>query len=148
MTYRFTARIACGLDDPEQDDCMLAGLAESDGEGAFSMTFMCDFEEPSAQDVALGFDTHCLVTPDQNTAYGCVRSVELDEGVLRVTLDSTSLAALELSDPVVEVVLCAPEADVARMRHVLARILAHGRPDARPEARSLWDADVAEHPAE
>ncbi|MEV4679842.1 Imm10 family immunity protein [Streptomyces kurssanovii] len=137
MAYRFTAHIACGFDDPEQDDCMLAGLAESDDEEDFSMMFMCDFGEPDAQEVSLGMDTHCLVTPDQGTAYGCVRLVELDGDVLRVTLDPASLAELGLTDPVVEAVLCAPEANTARMREVLARILAYGRPDARPVVRAL-----------
>ncbi|MGW1612468.1 Imm10 family immunity protein [Streptomyces sp. NPDC002285] len=111
---------------------MLAALAEADDEEAFSMMFMCAFGEPSAQDVAHGFDTHCVVTPDQSTAYGCVRAVELDEDVLRVTLDPASLDALELTDPVVEAVLHVPEADTARMLGVLARILAYGRLDARP----------------
>ncbi|MET9890329.1 hypothetical protein ABZZ47_08930 [Streptomyces sp. NPDC006465] len=25
MTYRFTATIACGFDDPDQNDCLMAG---------------------------------------------------------------------------------------------------------------------------
>ncbi|MGK5449576.1 Imm10 family immunity protein [Streptomyces radiopugnans] len=132
MTYRFTARVACGLDDPNEDDCMMAGVAESDDEDAFSLLFMCDFDEPGAQEVSLGMDTHCLVTPDQGTAYGCVREVELSGDVLRVTLDPASLDDLDLTDPVIEVLLRAPAADVARMREVLPRILAYGRPDARP----------------
>ncbi|WP_460064320.1 hypothetical protein [Streptomyces sp. YKOK-I1] len=57
-------------------------------------------------------DTHCLVTPDQGTAYGCVREVELDGEVLRVTLEPSSL-------------------------EVLPRILAYGRPDARPRLIKL-----------
>ncbi|MGW1087736.1 Imm10 family immunity protein [Streptomyces sp. NPDC002596] len=132
MTYRFTARIACGFDDPEEDDCMMAGVAESNDEEGFSLLFMCDFDEPDAQEVSLGMDTHCLVTSDQGTAYGCVREVELDGDVLRVTLDPASLNDLGLTNPVVEALLRAPAADVTRMREVLPRILAYGRPDARP----------------
>ncbi|MFE7712137.1 Imm10 family immunity protein [Streptomyces sp. NPDC057486] len=132
MTYRFTARIACGLDDSDEDDCMMAGVAESNDEQGFSLLFMCDFDEPDAQEVSLGMDTHCLVTPDQGTAYGCVREVVLDGDVLRVTLDPASLDDLGLTDPVVEALLCAPAADVTRMREVLPRILAYGRSDARP----------------
>ncbi|MFI8434295.1 Imm10 family immunity protein [Streptomyces sp. NPDC079020] len=132
MTYRFTARMACGLDDPDADDCVMAGVAESDDEEGFSLLFMCDFEEPDSQEVSLGMDTHCLGTPDQGTAYGCVREVELSADVLRVTLDPASLDDLGLSDPVVEALLHAPPTDVARMREVLPRILAFGRPDARP----------------
>ncbi|MFE2086297.1 Imm10 family immunity protein [Streptomyces sp. NPDC059460] len=132
MTYRFTARIVCGFDDPDEDDCVMAGVAESNDEEGFSLLFMCDFDEPDAQEVSLGMDTHCLVTPDQGTAYGCVREVELDGDVLRVTLDPASLNDLGLTNPVVEALLRAPAADVTRMREVLPRILAYGRPDARP----------------
>lgn len=110
----------------------MAGVAESDDEEAFSLLFMCGFDEPDAQEVRLGMDTHCLVTPDQGTAYGCVREVELDGDVLRVTLDPLSLDDLGLADPVVEVLLRAPAADVARLREVLPRILVYGRSDARP----------------
>jgi Immunity protein 10 len=115
----------------------MAGLAESDDGRAFSLLFMCDFGEPDAQEVSLGMDTHCLVTPDQGTAYGCVREVVLDADVMRVTLDPSSLDSLGLTDPVVEAVLQAPAADVARMREVLLRILAFGGRDARPELITL-----------
>ncbi len=115
----------------------MAGVAESDDEEGFSLLFMCDFEEPDAQEVSLGMDTHCLVTPDQGTAYGCVRTVELDGDVLRVTLDPSSLAALGLADPVVEALLRAPAAEMARMLEVLPRILTYGRPNARPRLINL-----------
>ncbi|MFF0201452.1 hypothetical protein [Streptomyces sp. NPDC005017] len=77
-------------------------------------------------------DTHCLVTRDQGTAYGCVREVELSGDVLRVTVDPGALEDLGLTDPVVEALLRAPQEDVTRMREVLSRILAYGRPEARP----------------
>ncbi|MFE3662578.1 Imm10 family immunity protein [Streptomyces sp. NPDC059164] len=137
MPYRFTARFACGLDDPDEDDCLMAGVAESDDEEAFSLLFMCDFEEPDAQEVGLGMDTHCLVTPDQGTAYGCVREVELHGDVLRVTLDPAFLDALGLAEPTVEALLRAPADDVRRMRKVLPRILAYGRQEARPRLIKL-----------
>lgn len=110
----------------------MAGVAESDDEDGFSLMFMCDLDEPDAQDVSLGMDTHCLVTPDQGTAYGCVTEVHLDDAVLRVTLDPGSLDDLGLTDPVVEALLRAPAEDLARMREVLPRILQYGRPEARP----------------
>ncbi|MFG3047201.1 Imm10 family immunity protein [Streptomyces sp. NPDC048241] len=132
MTYRFTAQLACGLDNPGEDDCMMAGVAESDDGDGFSLMFMCDFDEPDEQEVSLGMDTHCLVTPDQGTAYGCVREVELIGDVLRVTLDPAALDDLGLADPIAEALLRAPAADVTRMRVVLPRILAYGRPDAHP----------------
>lgn len=137
MTYRFTAQLAYGFDEPGQGDCAMAGVAESNNEEAFSLLFMCGFDEPNAQEARLGTDTHCLVTPDQGTAYGCVREVELDGDVLRVTLAPSSLGSLGLTDPVVEALLRAPTADVARMRKVLPRILAYGRPDARPRLIKL-----------
>ncbi|MGW4547336.1 Imm10 family immunity protein [Streptomyces violaceorubidus] len=137
MTYRFTAQVACGLDNPDEDDCVMAGVAESDDGDGFSLLFMCDFDGPGTQEVSLGMDTHCLVTPDQGTAYGCVREVELSGDVLRVTLDPASLAGLGLTDPVVEAVLRAPAADLSRMREVLPRILEYGRPDARPRLIKL-----------
>jgi hypothetical protein len=132
MTYRFTAHSACGFDDPDGDDCVMAGVAESEDAEGFSLLFMCDFEEPDAQEVALGMDTHCLVTPDQGTAYGCVREVDLSDDVLRVVLDPASLNDLGLTDPVVEVLLRAPAEEITRLREVLPRILTYGRPDARP----------------
>lgn len=109
---------------------MMAGVAESDDEEAFSLLFMCSFDEPDAQDRCLGVDTHCVVTPDQNAAYGCIH--ELDGDVRRVALDPSSLDALGLADPVVEALLRAPAADVARLREVLPRVVTYGRPDARP----------------
>ncbi|MFF3937492.1 Imm10 family immunity protein [Streptomyces phaeofaciens] len=137
MAYRFTAQLACGLDEQDQGDCLIAGVAEADDEEAFSLLFMRGFDEPDAQDVRLGMDTHCVVTPDQCTAHGCVREVELDGDVLRVRFDRSSLDALRLSDPVVEALLRAPAADVARLREVLPRILEYGRPDARPRMINL-----------
>nr|WP_040741083.1 Imm10 family immunity protein [Nocardia tenerifensis] len=132
MAYRFTALVACGLDNPDADDCVMAGVAESsDGQG-FSLLFMCDFEEPDEQEVALGMDTYCLVTPDQGTAYGCVSEVVLGEDVLRVSLDPESLDDLGLADTVVEALLRAPDSEVARLREVLPRILSYGRPESRP----------------
>ncbi|MFD0422076.1 Imm10 family immunity protein [Streptomyces parvus] len=111
---------------------MMAGVAESDDGDGFSLVFMCDFDEPETQEVSLDMNTYCLVTPDQGTSYGCVREVELNGDVLRVALDPAALADLGLADPVVEAQLRAPTADVARLREVLPRILAYGRPDAHP----------------
>ncbi|MFB7719190.1 Imm10 family immunity protein [Nocardia sp. NPDC056100] len=131
MTYRFTARLACGCDDPDADDCVLAGVAESDDDEGFILMFMCDFAEPYDQEVALGMDTHCLVTRDQGTAYGCIREVELTDEILRVTLDPESLHDLGLDDHIIEAALRAPAADLARLREVLPRILSYGRPESR-----------------
>lgn len=135
MAYRFTADVACGLDDEDEDDCVLAGVAESGG--GFSLTFMCDFAEPDEQEISLGMDTHCLVTADQGTAYGCVREATIEGELLRIALDPDSLDDLNLDEPVVEALLRAPAADIARFREVLPRILAFGRPEARPATVGL-----------
>jgi len=132
VTHRFTAQVDCGLDDEGEDDCVIAGLAESDDPDAFTLLFMCDFEQPDPRSVALGLDTNCLVTRDQGTAYGCVREVIPSGDVLRVALDPAALDNLGLDHPVIEAVLQAPSDDVDRMRTVLRRVLSYGRPEARP----------------
>ncbi|MFJ3213522.1 Imm10 family immunity protein [Streptomyces flaveolus] len=133
MTYRFTANIAYGWHEPGPDIYSLAaGVAESDDEESFAIEFQCSFEEPDAQSIRNGSDSYCVVTPDQCTAYGCIRTAELEGDILRVTFDPDSLEALFLDDPVVEAVLHAPAAEVAHMREALTRILAYGRSDARP----------------
>lgn len=129
MTLRFVARAAGTERDP---DFIEAGIAEETDGSGFVLSFMCGGDEPDEQDVALGMDTHCLVTAGQGTAYGCVRSVVLDGNVLRVSLDPSSLPALGLADAEIEAVLEAPAEDVAAFRAVLPEVLAYGREDARP----------------
>lgn len=102
------------------------------GSSGFIMLFMSGEEEPDEQDTGLGFDTHCLVTAGQGTAYGCVREAVLTGNVLRVSLDPAALTALGLEDAEIEATIEAPAEDVARFREVLAQILAYGRADALP----------------
>ncbi|GAA2292951.1 hypothetical protein GCM10010415_76060 [Streptomyces atrovirens] len=116
---------------------MTAGVTESEGGESFTLEFQCGFEEPDAQNIRNGCSSYCVATPDQGTAYGCVRTVELEGDILRVTFDPDSLEALFLDDPVVEAVLHAPAADIARMREALTRILTYGRPDAIPIGSEL-----------
>ena len=132
MTYRFVARAAGAEIDPD-GDFIEAGVAEGDGGSGFVMLFMCDGKDPDDQEVSLGMDTHCLVTANQGTAYGCVRTAVLSENVLRVSLEPSALAALGLEDTEIEAVLEAPAEDIARFREVLPQVLAYGRKDARPE---------------
>ncbi|MEU9852522.1 Imm10 family immunity protein [Streptomyces sp. NPDC047974] len=134
MTYRFVATIAYGWHEeiPPGAFVPAAGVIESEGEESFALEFQGGVEEPDAQAVRLGMDSYCVVTPDQNTAYGCLRTVELEGDLLRVTFDPAHLDDLGLDDPVVEVVLDAPPEDVARMGEALKHILAYGRPDALP----------------
>ncbi|MFD3728903.1 Imm10 family immunity protein [Streptomyces sp. NPDC058671] len=93
MTYRFTARaVAAEVDVGE----MQAGVAEED-EGFF-LLFTRTIGEPSEQEDSLGRDTYCVMTPDQCTAYGCVREVALTGTLLAVSLDPDCLDDLELED--------------------------------------------------
>ncbi|WP_055480610.1 Imm10 family immunity protein [Sphaerimonospora mesophila] len=131
MTYRFTARAVGGEEDFDED-YRQAGVAEFEDGSGFILLFMSGIEEAEEQDADLAMDTHCLVTADQGTAYGCVREVAVLDGTLRVVLAPAALEDLGLDDPVIEAVLDVPEADVNRMRDVLRRILAYGRADARP----------------
>ncbi|MGW0908784.1 Imm10 family immunity protein [Streptomyces sp. NPDC002853] len=128
MTYRFVAREAGAETDPD-GYFIEAGISDRNG---FIMLFQCGGEEPDEQDLSLGMDTHCLVTANQGTAYGCVRAVELTNEVFRVSLDPDSLPALGLSDCEIEAAIEAPAEDMAQFREVLMKVLAYGRVDARP----------------
>ncbi|EMF02325.1 hypothetical protein J7W19_09175 [Streptomyces mobaraensis NBRC 13819 = DSM 40847] len=131
MTYRFTARAAGAEVDP--DGCFIeAGLTEGEDGDGFVLLFMRGEEVPDEQEVALGMDTHCLVTAGQGTAYGCVRAAVMEGGVLRVSLDPDALESLGLDDAEIEAVIEAPAGDVARFRETLSHVLAYGRADARP----------------
>lgn len=131
MAYRFTARaIAAEVD--HANDVMQACVAEDDSGEGFLLLFMSNIGEASRQNVSLGLDTHCLVTQDQGTAYGCVREVSLSDNVLAVSLDPASLDDLELEKAEIEALLDAPEEDIERLREVLGQVLAFRREDARP----------------
>ncbi|MFI6730629.1 Imm10 family immunity protein [Streptomyces sp. R-74717] len=136
MTHRFTARVvAAGVD--LDNDVIQAGVAEDEAGDGFFLLFMSNIGEPSRQDVTLGHDTHCLVTQDQGTAYGCVREVTLSNGLLTVSLDPASLDNLGLEDTRIEAKLDVPDEDIERMRDVLVQVLAFGREDARPRCVDL-----------
>ncbi|MFD7031341.1 Imm10 family immunity protein [Streptomyces sp. NPDC059917] len=131
MTYRFIARAARTEIDPD-GYFTEAALAEGEDGSGFVLMFMAGEEDPDDQEVALGMDTHCLVTAGQGTAYGCVREAVLTGNVLRVSLDPEALEDLRLTDSEIEAVIEAPAADVALFREVLARVLDYGRADAVP----------------
>ncbi|MEV7052346.1 Imm10 family immunity protein [Streptomyces anulatus] len=131
MTYRFTARVATTEIDPD-GYFTEAALAEGEDGSGFIMMFMAGEEESDDQEIALGMDTHCLVTADQGTAYGCVREAVLNGNVLRISLDPEALEGLRLDDGEIEAVLEVPAEDVARFREILSQVLAYGRADAVP----------------
>ncbi|MCX5130004.1 Imm10 family immunity protein [Streptomyces sp. NBC_00347] len=131
MTYRFTARAASTEIDPD-GYFTEAALAEGEDGSGFIVMFMAGEEDPDDQEVALGMDTHCLVTAGQGTAYGCVREAVLTGNVLRISLSPEALADLRLTDGEIEAVIEAPAEDIALFREVLAQVLAYGRADAVP----------------
>ncbi|MFD7541252.1 MULTISPECIES: hypothetical protein [unclassified Streptomyces] len=131
MTYRFTARAAKTEIDPD-GYFTEAALAEHEDGSGFIMMFMAGEEEPDDQEVALGMDTHCLVTAGQGTAYGCVQEAVLTDNVLHISLDPEALADLRLTDPEIEAVIEAPAEGIRQFREVLAQVLGYGRADAVP----------------
>ncbi|MFF7368618.1 Imm10 family immunity protein [Streptomyces tricolor] len=131
MTYRFTARAVTTEIDPD-GYFTEAALAEGEDGSGFILMFMAGEEEPDDQDVALGMDTHCLVTVGQGTAYGCVREAVLTGNVLHVSLDPGALEDLRLDDSEIEAVIEAPTEDIVQFQEVLAHVLNYGRADAVP----------------
>ena len=125
MPIRFVARVLRSEEQPE-NDCALVGIGEDIADG-FGLVFQCGLAEPDEQDVALGMDSHCLVTTDGGTAYGCVTEISLDGDLLRIVLDPASLADLEVEDAVIEVTLALGDGEVAALRAGLRRVLGYGR---------------------
>ncbi|MFD8563638.1 Imm10 family immunity protein [Streptosporangium canum] len=135
MTIRFIARVV-GVEEGA-DDCLSAGIAETeDGEGMM-FVFQCALYEPDEQDIALGWDTHCVVTANQGTAYGAVNELTLHGNVLRIVLDPHDLDALGLPDPEIEAIIEADDASIEEFRNALRRILAYGSADVRPSVVHL-----------
>ncbi|MQY03603.1 hypothetical protein ACRB68_16480 [Actinomadura sp. RB68] len=123
-----------GVDD--DGEVLTAGVAEDQDGGAVLM-FMCMLDEPDEQDVHTGMDSYCVVTADQGTAYGAVTEIGIQAGVLRVVFAPEALPALGLPDPEVEVTLDADADAIAEFTEALKRILAYGRPEARPALTRL-----------
>ncbi|MER6649824.1 Imm10 family immunity protein [Streptomyces sp. NPDC000971] len=121
------------------DGEMQAGLAEyeDEDEEGFFLLFTRSVGEPSPQDVALGLDTYGVMTPDQCTAYGCVREVALAGSLLTVTLDPGCLDELELEEAEIEVRLDLSAEVIDELCDVLTKVLTYGRPDARPRLTGL-----------
>ncbi|WP_030443556.1 Imm10 family immunity protein [Actinoplanes subtropicus] len=133
MPIEFIARVA-GVDD---EYCLVAAVAEHENGTGRALMFQAALEDPDEQDVLLQMDTHCLVTEDQGTAYGCVRELTIDGDRMHVSLAQEALADLGLDDAVVEVQLAVDRQSVEVLREYLGRILRYGRPDARPAVLRL-----------
>ena len=133
MSIEFIARVA-GFDD---EYCLVAAVAEREDGTGRALMFQAGEEPPDEQDVRLGMDTYCVVTDDQGTAYGCVRELSIDGDRMRVVVSDEALADLGLSHGVIQVRLAVPSESVEVLREYLGRILAYGRPDARPTVLRL-----------
>ncbi|WP_157247876.1 Imm10 family immunity protein [Nonomuraea typhae] len=135
MTVTFTAHVV-SVDDCQDYDCLSAGVAEArDGTG-MAFVFLCS-TEPNEQGDDLSWDTHCVVTADQRTAYGAVEEITLRDNKLLVTLDLDALETLDLPSPYVEIVLDSDDVSIERFRQALRRIMTYGRVDARPRVIDL-----------
>jgi hypothetical protein len=127
--------LARAVRSEEQRDnaCLVVGVDT----GELGLIFQCGLAEPDEQDVALGMDTHCLVTTDGGCAYGCVEEIAFDGDRLRIVLDPAALDDLELDEARIEVTLALSEGTVAELRAGLRRVLDYGRADARPTTIGL-----------
>jgi hypothetical protein len=133
MPIEFVAHVA-GVDD---EYCLVAAVAERDDGTGRALMFQAGDEPPDEQDVRLGQDTHCLVTENHGTAYGCVRELTLDGDRLHVIIARDALAALGLDDAEIRVHLAVEAHSVEVLREYLRRILTYGRPDAQPAVLRL-----------
>ena len=131
MTITFTAR-AVGVDEDAEVECLTAGVAEDDSGTGMVLLFMCGLNEPDEEDIELGEDTHCLVTADQATAYGVVEEIALRGKVLHVKVAADGMEELGLDDPDIEALLDVEDDTIDQFRVALRRVMAYGRPDARP----------------
>lgn len=136
MTIRFTAR-SVGVAEDDDYECLVATVAEYNDDGAMVLMFQCSLLEPDEQEIRIGDDSHCLVTADQGCAYGCVEEIVLRDQVLYVKVATDSLADLDLDDHEIEAVLDVPDDVITELRDTLRRIMAYGRPDARPSVIEL-----------
>ncbi|MGW2822920.1 Imm10 family immunity protein [Streptomyces sp. NPDC001443] len=130
MAYRFRARTVAA--EADVDGETQAGVAEYEDEEGFFLFFTCPVGEPSAHGIALGLDTYRVMTPDQCTAYGCVREVALTDGLLTVSFDPDRLDDLEPEDAGTGAVLDVSAESIDETHEVLAKVLTFGRKNARP----------------
>lgn len=126
-----------GVEEEPEDEFLSAGIAETEDGDGVRFIFQCSTYEPDEQDVALGWDTHCVVTANQGTAYGAVNELTLRGNVLRIALAPHDLDALDLPDPEIEAIIEADDEVIEEFRNALRRILAYGRADARPSVVHL-----------
>jgi hypothetical protein len=133
MPIEFVAHMA-GVDD---EYCLVAGVSERDDGIEHTLLFQAGHEPPDEQDVELGMDTHCVVTTNQATAYGCVRELTIDGDRMQVIIASDALADPGLENAEIRVQLAVDAQSVENLREYRGHILTYGRPDAQPAVLRL-----------
>jgi hypothetical protein len=134
MAIEFVARTV-GVDDDE--DCLVAGIAEHDDGTGRSLIFQAGVEPPDDQDIRLGMDTYCVVTENHGTAYGCVRELTIDADRMHVVVSTESLNTLGLDDADIRIQLAVQPETIDALRVHLRRILTYGRSGAQPTPMRL-----------
>ncbi|MEU8315329.1 MULTISPECIES: Imm10 family immunity protein [unclassified Micromonospora] len=118
----------------EDDGVYVIAVGDTGEPESWQLALMeCDedaLEDP--QEIALGFDTYCLVVdPGQATHYGGVVECEVTGTRLRLKLTSEAAQALALpTDATFGLHLTADQ--VSMLKRGLTRVLTSGRSDARP----------------
>ncbi|MET0418986.1 MAG: Imm10 family immunity protein [Actinoplanes sp.] len=133
MSIEFVAHVV-GVDD---EDCLVAGIAERDDGTGRSLIFQAGVEPPDEQDVMLGLDTYCVVTETQGTAYGCVRELAVNGDRMHVVVSVDALNSLGLANADIQVRLAVQPESIDVLRTYLGRILTYGRSDAHPTVLRL-----------
>jgi hypothetical protein len=113
---------------------LLAGFAES-ADGGWSFAFQCDlrvndYEQDSNWPEG---ESYCVSTERGLTRYGCVREIEVREGVvIRVAFTEGAVRDLRLPGSEYEFRVAADGADMPGLLAVLRQILTCGRPEYCP----------------
>ncbi|MGC3859006.1 Imm10 family immunity protein [Micromonospora chersina] len=118
----------------EDDGVYVIAVGETSDPESWQLSLMeCDEEAAEdPQEVALGWDTYCLVVdPGQATHYGGVVECEVSDTRLRLTL--TSEAAQDLALPTDATFdLRLTDDQISMLKRGLTRVLTSGRRNARP----------------
>ncbi|MFD6640170.1 Imm10 family immunity protein [Micromonospora chalcea] len=118
----------------EDDGVYVIAVGETSDPESWQLALMeCDEDAAGdPQEVALGFDTYCLVVdPGQATHYGGIVECEVTETRLRFALTSEAAQALALpTDATFGLQLTADQ--VSMLKRGLTRVLTSGRRNARP----------------
>lgn len=139
MVFYFTAR-AIATAEEENLNYRTAALGEQDDGGGAQLIFQSGLKEPDKSDIDTGMDSHCLVTANQGTAYGCIKEALLKDTVLCLVLTEESLEELGLRESIIEVTFEAKKEDISDFTEMLGKILRYGRPSSYPRMEGFGSA--------